>query len=156
MSRLGECARILVVDDDESIRKTLAEILRAEGYFVDTAGNGREAIAKADADFYNLALIDIQLPDMEGTELLTKIRDTIPKMRKIIITGYPSIQNAVESLRREANAYLFKPFAIDKTLQTVREQLAKQQQEKAYSEDKVVGFIEARVRELDAKRITQS
>jgi DNA-binding NtrC family response regulator len=156
VSGLGECARILVVDNDKSIRKILAEILRAEGYFVDTAENGKEAITKADADFYNLTLIDIRLSDMEGTELLTKMRDTIPKMRKIIITGYPSIQNAVESLRLEANAYLLKPIAIEKTLQTVREQLAKQQQEKVYSENKVVDFIEARVREMESKKSIQS
>jgi len=153
---LSECARILVVDDDESIRKTLAEILRAEGYRVDTAENGRDAIAKADAAVYNLALIDIQLPDMKGTELLTKMRDTIPKMRKVIITGHPSMQNAVEALNWEANAYLSKPFDVEKALQTVREQLTKQQQEKAYSENKVVGFIEARVRELDAKKIAEN
>jgi CheY-like chemotaxis protein len=153
---LSEYARILVVDDDESIRKTLAEILMAEGYHVDTAENGREAMAKAEADFYNLALIDILLPDMKGTELLTKMKDTIPKMRKIIITGHPSMQNAVEALNWEANAYLSKPLDVETALQTVREQLAKQQQEKAYSENKVAGFIEARVRELEAKKIAEN
>ena len=153
---MSECARILVVDDDESIRKTLAEILRAEGYYVDTAENGGEAIAKADAEFYNLALIDILLPDMEGTELLKKMRDTVPRMRKIIITGYPSMQNAVEALNLEANAYLSKPFSNEKALQIVREQLTKQQHEKAYSEDKVVGFIETRVKELDSAQVKKT
>jgi len=89
---MAESARILVVDDDESIRKVLATILEENGYIVDTAENGKEAIEKSNTKFYNLALIDIRLPDMEGTKLLTTIRETTPKMVKIIVTGYPSLQ----------------------------------------------------------------
>ncbi len=152
---MGEHARVLIVDDDESIRKTLAEILNAEGYLVDTAESGKEAIQKTKTNFYNLALIDIRLPDMEGTEVLIKMRDTVPKMRKIIITGYPSLQNAVESVNREANAYLLKPFDIKKALETIEEQLRKQRQENEYSQDKVTKFIETRVRELEAEDIPE-
>ncbi|MDH5390989.1 MAG: response regulator, partial [Candidatus Bathyarchaeota archaeon] len=115
---MGERARILVVDDDESVRKVLATILEEEGYAVDTAKNGREAIKKSKVKFYNLALIDIRLTDMEGTKLLTKVKDTTPKMRKIIITGYPSLQNAIEAVNRGADAYVLKPFDIDKVLET--------------------------------------
>jgi DNA-binding NtrC family response regulator len=146
---LGKHARILVVDDDESIRKTLAIILGEQGYQVDTAENGSEAIAKSDAKFYNLALIDIRLPDMEGTELLTGIRDTMPRMRKIIITGYPTIPNAIEAVNRSADAYVLKPFKMDKVLETIKEQLEKQEEEKKYSEGKVANFIETRARELE-------
>ncbi|MGQ9642004.1 MAG: response regulator [Candidatus Bathycorpusculaceae bacterium] len=64
---------------------------------------------KTNEKFYNLALIDIRLSDMEGTELLTKIKDTLPKMRKIIITRYPSLQNAIEALNKGADAYVLKP-----------------------------------------------
>ena len=60
---MGERTRVLIVDDDESIRKTLAAILEEEGYRVDTAPNGRRAIRKSKSQFYNLALIDIRLPD---------------------------------------------------------------------------------------------
>ena len=101
---MGKHARILIVDDDESIGKVLATILEDEGYTVDIAENGEKAIKKSEEEFYNLALIDIRLPDMEGIELLTKVRDTTPKMRKIIITGYPSIQNAIEAVNRGADA----------------------------------------------------
>ena len=59
--------RILVIDDDEGIRKVVAEALKTEGYVVDTASTGKEAIAKSQINFYNLALVDIRLPDMEGT-----------------------------------------------------------------------------------------
>jgi DNA-binding NtrC family response regulator len=153
---LGEHARILVVDDDKSIRKTLEAILRGEGYYVQTAENGKQAIEKTHSEYYNLALIDIRLPDMEGTELLTKMKDTTPKMRKIIITGYPSQQNAVEALNREANAYILKPFDVKKTLEMIREQLNKQEAEKMFSQDKVAEFIETRVKELEPQKSTAS
>ena len=124
---MGERARILVVDDDESVRKVFATILEEEGYAVDTAKNGREAIKKSKVKFYNLALIDIRLTDMEGTKLLTKVKDTMPKMRKIIITGYPSLQNAIEAVNRGADAYVLKPFDMDKVLETIKDQLKKQE-----------------------------
>jgi len=115
----------------------LSTILVEEGYAVDTAKNGKEAINKSNEKFYNLALIDIRLPDIQGVELLSKIRDTVPKMRKIIITGYPSLQNAVESLNRGANAYIMKPFEMEKVLKTIKEQLRKQQEEKSYCKRKL-------------------
>jgi DNA-binding NtrC family response regulator len=142
-------ARILIVDDDENIRKVLVAILEDKGYNIEAVGTAREAIRKTDKKFYNLALIDIRLPDMEGIELLTKIRDTTPRMRKIIITGYPTLQNAVEAVNLGADAYIMKPFDVEKVLSTISEQLRKQDQEKKYSQDKVAEFIETRVRELD-------
>ncbi len=149
---MGESTRILVVDDDESIRKVLLTILEEEGYSVDTAKNGREAISKSNRKFYNLALIDIRLPDIQGIELLSKIRDTTPKMRKIIITGYPSLQNAVEALNRGADAYVMKPFEMEKVLKTIKDQLRKQQEERVYSQEKVKDFIETRVKELEKEK----
>jgi len=146
---MGERARILVVDDDESIRKVLAMILEEIGHVVDTAENGKEAIAKSNVKFYNLALIDIRLPDMEGVALLTKMKDRTPKMRKIIITGYPSQQNAIEALNKGADAYIMKPFDMEIVLGTVKEQLRKQEEEKKYSQERVEEFIETRVKELE-------
>lgn len=140
--------RILVVDDDEGIRNSLATILKDEGYTVDVAKNGSDAIEKSKAAFYNVALIDIRLPDMEGTEILTRMRDTVPKIRKIILTGYPSLQNAIEAVNRNADAYILKPVEVEKLLDTVREQLKLQETEKKYSEKKVAEFIETRVKEL--------
>jgi len=148
---MGEIARILIVDDDENIRKVLTTILYDEGYAVDSVGTAKKAIAKTEKRFYNLALIDIRLPDMEGTNLLTKMKDTTPKMRKIIITGYPTLQNAVKAVNRGADAYIIKPFDIKKVLNTIKEELVKQQEEKRYSQEKVAGFIETRVKELEAE-----
>jgi DNA-binding NtrC family response regulator len=149
---MGERARILVVDDDESVRKVFATILEEEGYAIDTAKNGREAIKKSKVKFYNLALIDIRLTDMEGTKLLTKVKDTMPKMRKIIITGYPSLQNAIEAVNRGADAYVLKPFDMDKVLETIKDQLKKQEEEKRYTQKKVGEFIETRVKELEEEK----
>jgi len=151
---LGETARILIVDDDESIREVLTSILTDEGYIVDAVDTGEKAIKATHEKFYNLALIDIRLPDMEGTKLLTELKDTVPKMRKIIITGYPTLQNAIEAVNRGADAYIVKPINMDEALKTIREQLQKQAEDKKYSEQKIVEFIETRVKELEAKRKT--
>jgi DNA-binding NtrC family response regulator len=147
---MGEAARILIIDDDESIRKVLATILEDEGYIVETAETAKEGIEKSEKAFYNLALIDVRLPDMEGIELLSKLRNTKPKMRKIIVTGYPTLQNAVSAVNKGADAYVMKPFEVEKILQTIREQLKKQEEEKSYSEEKVVEFIETRIKALEA------
>lgn len=149
---MGERARILIVDDDESIRKVLATVLEESGYTVDTAGTGEEGIEKTSEEFYNLALIDIRLPDMEGTKVLARIKETVPKMRKIIITGFPSVQNAVEALNKDADAYILKPFDMEKVLKIVDEQLKEQEGEKKYSQDRVKEFIETRVKELQEQK----
>jgi DNA-binding NtrC family response regulator len=149
-------ARILVVDDDENIRKVVIAILEDEGYTVESVGTAKEAIEKSKRKFYNIALIDIRLPDMEGIELLTKIRDTTPRMRKVIVTGYPTLQNAVEAVNKGADVYIVKPFDVKKVLKTIEDQLNKQQAEKQYSQDRVAEFIQARVKELDMeKEVTQ-
>lgn len=150
---MGEQTRILVVDDDEGIRKTLSAILQDEGYEVETAESGKEAILKSNAGFYNLALIDVRLLDMQGTELLTRIKDTVPRMRKIIITGYPTVHNAMEAVNRNADAYLLKPFDMGKLLFVIKDQLRKQEEEMDFSQDRITDFIETRVRELEAESV---
>ncbi len=144
-------ARILIIDDDENIRQVLQTILEDEGYVVETADTAKKGIERSENAFYNLALIDVRLPDMEGIELLTKLRETKPKMRKIIVTGYPTLQNAVAAVNKGADAYVMKPFDVEKILLTIKEQLKKQVEEKAFSEEKIAQFIETRVKELDAE-----
>ena len=141
-------ARILVVDDDESIRNTMKAILEDEGYIVDLAATGREAIKRTEETAYNVALIDIRLPDMEGVELLKLMKDAVPRTRKIMVTGYPSMQNAVAALNKNADAYLIKPVDIEKLLNTVKEQMKLQENEREFSEQKVAEFIETRVKEF--------
>jgi DNA-binding NtrC family response regulator len=140
--------RILIVDDDVTIRSTMEAILVDEGYSVDSAASGKEAIKKTQEQIYNLALLDIRLPDMAGVELLKLMKDSVPRMRKIMVTGFPSLQNAVEAVNRNADAYLIKPVDIDQLLATVREQLEKQEADKEFNEQKVAEFIETRVKEI--------
>lgn len=147
-------SRILLIDDDENILKVLQTILEDEGYFVETANTAKKGIEKSNKAFYNLALIDVRLPDMEGIELLPKLRNTKPKMRKIIVTGYPTLQNAVSAVNKGADAYVMKPFEVEKILQTIKDQLKKQNEEKSYSEDKVVEFIETRIKALETNQGT--
>jgi DNA-binding NtrC family response regulator len=114
---------ILVVDDDPNICKVLAANLKAKGYVVKCANAGEKAIEMSKDEHFNLALIDIRLPDMEGTQLLSQLRGTIPKMMKIIITGYPSIDNAVEALNKGADAYIIKPLDMEKVMKVIDEKL---------------------------------
>jgi len=146
---MSETARILVIDDEESIRKTIAMTLQHAGYVVDTAENGKQAVAKSETGFYNLALIDIRLPDMEGTELLTSLKDTTPRMVKIILTGFPGLQNAVAAINKGVDAYLIKPVNPAELLRIVKEHLEKQGHEKAYSQEKVAEFVESRFKQLE-------
>jgi DNA-binding NtrC family response regulator len=150
MTKSGQ-ARILVIDDDESVRKSLETVLREEGYLVDVAENGREAIRKSKANFYNLALVDLRLPDMDGIELLTEMRETVPKLVKIIITGYPSLESAIQAVNRATDAYLTKPYTMENLLRTIREHLKKQEEARKYSEQKVKEFIETRAEEYEMR-----
>ena len=144
--------RILVIDDDEHIRQSMTSLLELEGYHVDTAKTGAEAVEKSKLNFYNLALIDIRLPDMEGTELLTAMRDTVPRMVKIILTGYPSMNNAIDGVNKGADGYLTKPVTdIDKFLQTIKEHLRKQEESEHFSEEKIADFLKTRLKRLEAK-----
>jgi len=140
---------ILVVDDDAGIRKMLSNILEMEGYLVETAENGKEAIEASKKWFFNVALIDIRLPDMEGTELLDKLKETEPKTVKIIVTGFPSSKNAVEAVNRGADGYILKPFDVGELLAMIRKQLKKQRESIKYRQEKVTEFIETRVRQLE-------
>lgn len=148
-----ERARILVVDDDDGIRKSMKAILEDEGYNVDVAENGKEAIQKTEKTAYNLALLDIRLPDMEGVELLKLLKDSVPKMRKIMVTGYPSVQNAIAALNKGADAYLIKPVRLKKLLNTVKDQLKQQEDDKVYCEQKVAEFIDFRIEDIAVNHI---
>jgi len=146
-----ERARILVIDDDKGIRESLETVLKEEGYEVDVAENGHEAIRKSEANYYNLALVDLRLPDMDGLKLLTEMMETVPKVVKIIITGYPSLQNAIEAVNLGADGYMVKPYKMEDMLRTIKESLRKQEEARRFSEQKVKEFIETRFKEQEPK-----
>jgi len=143
---------ILIVDDNEGILETLSAILEDKGYKTDTAKSGREAIEKSKMNFYNLALLDIRLPDIEGTKLLTKMKETSPKMVKIMITGYASLENAVEALNFGADAYVMKPVDPENLLKVINEKLKAQRKAEKMDQEKIVEWIETRARKLEKER----
>ena len=140
---------ILIVEDDANIRETLSAILQQKGYSTDTAKNGKEAIQKSKAKFFNMALLDIKLPDMEGTKLLKTMHENLPKMMKIMITGYPSLENAVEALNHGADAYVVKPVKPEKLLALIEEKLEEQSQAEKMTEEKMTEWIKTRARKLE-------
>jgi len=143
---LEDKKKILVVDDDDAIAKSVATILQLKGYDVDTANTGHQAIEKSQSQLFNLALLDIKLPDMEGTDLLAKMHHTTPRMMKIMITGYPSLENAVAAVNLGADAYLLKPVNPKDLLKVVEEKLAEQSEAEALSEEKVADWVNTRLR----------
>ena len=145
-------ASVLIVDDDAGIRKTLSKILEKEGYLVKTVENGQQAIKASNEWFFNVALIDIRLPDMEGTKLLERLKEPEPKMVKIIITGYASLQNAIEAVNKGADGYVLKPFDATELLAMIEKHLEKQRESMKYGEKKVTEFIETRVKQIELEK----
>jgi DNA-binding NtrC family response regulator len=117
---------ILVVDDDAAVRKSLSSILSEEGYLVETVENGKQAIKISEKSRFDIALIDIKLPDMEGTELLHRLKVNQPHMVKIVITGFPTLENAMETVNEGADGYILKPFDVQKLLEMIRKHLKRE------------------------------
>jgi DNA-binding response OmpR family regulator len=121
---VGEAKKtILVVDDDKSILRTFTRILQKSGYEIDVAETGREAMDKAENQHYDLALVDIRLPDMDGTDLLAKLKKRLQNTVKIMITGFPSLETGVKALDEGADAYLVKPVKPQELLLLLEEKL---------------------------------
>jgi DNA-binding response OmpR family regulator len=139
---------ILVVDDDVIIRDTLRDFLESKGYAVETAETGKEALEKSQSRSFNLALLDIKLPDMEGTELLKKMHSIAPRMMKIMITAHGTLKNAMDSLNFGADAYLLKPINEKELLKAVEEKLREQYAAEAMSEEDVADWIQTRLQKL--------
>jgi len=147
-----EKVSILVIDDDRDILKSLKDILRTRGYEVDTAETAQKGIEKVKSKYFNLALLDIKLPDMEGTELLAKIHKEKPGMMKIMITGYPSVDNAIRALNYGADAYIMKPVNPENLLKIVEEKLKEQKEAETMTEEKIAEWIENRIKKLEQSK----
>jgi len=104
-----EKVRILIIDDDADMLETLGDLLQEKGYVTETAKTGKEALTKAEKLFFNVALVDMKLPDVIGTEVLRKLRKKYPSMITIVITGHATLQSAIESLNLGVNGYIRKP-----------------------------------------------
>ena len=115
--------RLLIIDDDKSILRLFTRILQKEEYEADTAETGEEAIEKIKNHTYDLALIDVKLPDIDGIELSRRITSTNPNIIKIVITGFASIENGVKALDSGADAYLVKPVKPEELVKIINEKL---------------------------------
>ena len=104
---------IMVVDDELIVREALYHWFRKNGYTVDMAGSGEEALEKMAGSYYDVFFIDIRMPGMNGLELLEKIKAEYPQAIVIIITAYGSIESAVQAMQIGAADYIVKPFKND-------------------------------------------
>ncbi|HYT93294.1 MAG TPA: sigma-54 dependent transcriptional regulator [Gemmataceae bacterium] len=105
----SEPLRLLVVDDDELLRQTLAKRFERQGLTVTTAASGAEAVARAEAGRHDIALLDLHLPDMNGMEVLGRLKEIQPELEALMLTAHGSIETAIEAMKRGAYHYLTKP-----------------------------------------------
>ena len=119
-SQMMDAKRVLIVDDDKSILRFFTLILQRKGYSTDTAETGKEALEKISHQSYDVALIDVVLPDMNGLDLLKRFP---PNTKKIVMTGAVSDDNQKRAQTEGADAYLLKPVKHEKLLQTVANKL---------------------------------
>ncbi len=115
---------ILVVDDETGFADTLADILGSRGYRTVKAGNGRDAVRIVQQTQIDLALVDLKLPDIPGTEVLARIRETSPTTEVIILTGHASLDTALRALNLGASGYIEKPYDIDRLFLVIERALA--------------------------------
>ncbi len=118
-------AKILVVDDERAIRRALTEVLEFEKYKVEEAGNGIEALAKVKKGAFDVILLDIKMPQMDGMETLERIAAIAPDIPVIMISGHAEVDTAVEAVKKGAFDFLQKPMDLSRVLITVRNALDK-------------------------------
>jgi len=115
--------RILLVDDEANVRTVFSDVLRKESYTVKGVKDGPEAIKAIDEETFDLALVDLRMPKMDGIKVLENIKKTKPEIPVIIYTGYGSITTAVEAMRKGAFDYLNKPFSPEELKSSIRKAL---------------------------------
>lgn len=142
--------KVLVVDDTKNIRMTLTKCLELEGYEVMTASDGKQALEMFKTHCFDLAFLDIKLPEIRGTEVLKKVRDYGIKTPVIIITAYATVKNAVDCTNMGAVAYIQKPFSADK-IKTVLKELSTSSTYIEQEVDSVDKFINEARASLDMK-----
>jgi two-component system sensor histidine kinase/response regulator len=120
---LNEPPRILVIDDEEGIRAGCRRALEPEGYIVETAATGQEGLRRFREGNFDMVLIDVVLPDMRGVDLLAPILEKDPDVVCVVITGYATVELAVQAIRSGAYDFLSKPFTADVLRMTVAQGL---------------------------------
>jgi DNA-binding response OmpR family regulator len=137
---------ILVVDDEEAARQSLADILRLEGYQVKTAANGEAAVKSLEADEFDLMLLDLKMPGMSGLEVMTTANEISPETQVILLTAHGSMDSAIKALREGANDYLLKPATPNDILGSVSKAI--EERSEAERRKRLIGQIESSVQQL--------
>lgn len=160
--------RILVVDDEQIIRESLSFVLKKEGYQVEEAPNGAEALQKHEERPFDIVITDIEMPEMGGMELLDRISQRTPQTFVLIITAFGSIETAVLALRKGAFDYILKPIEFDDMLHRVKKliehrtlssenSLLRQELGRTYDFDRIIGQSPAMKNVFETiKRVSQS
>ena len=117
---------LLIIDDEKNICRTLKLILNKKGFEVETVGTGGEALKKVRAKFFNMVLLDINLPDINGLELLKSLKIMYPDMEVMMMTGYGSLETAMSALNLGASSYITKPLNLDKVMSKINDKLDRQ------------------------------
>jgi len=123
-------ANILVADDEEMVRRSLEDILRLEGYQVKSVGDGKAALAALQAETFDLVLLDLMMPEVDGLEVLRFANRVAQDTRVILLTGHGSLESAVEALRQGAHDYILKPAHMRDLLNSVANALSKRAEQK--------------------------
>lgn len=169
-----DAARVLVVDDEKVIREILADFLSMEGFHVRTAEDGSAALVELSRHHYDLVLSDLKMPNMGGLELLQAISKHAPNVVTVIMTGFGTVETAIDAMKRGAYDYILKPFKVEEVVHTIRRGLEKRKLEAenlrlkealslykvseaiaaSLSLDEVMGTVtDAAIHELDADQV---
>ena len=111
--------RILIVDDEERFRTTLGKRLAEREYEVHSVGSGQEALDEIKNKLYDVNILDVKMPGLDGIETLAQIKKSKPGIEVILLTGHASVESAVEGLRMGAYDYLYKPYDLEALLEKI-------------------------------------
>ncbi len=160
---MTKTANVLIVDDEKTIRDSCSQILKKEGYKVRIAGEGREGLLAFKEELFHVVILDLKLPEMDGMEVLARIKEESPETPVIIITGYASIESAVEAIKKGAFEYLTKPFTPEELRVSIKKAIEsrkiffegiylREELEKQTEFDMVVGKSEVMKKVMDIVR----
>ena len=117
--------KLLIVDDEILIRDLLYDYFKSRDYDIAVAESGQNALAQLEESHFDTIILDLKMPDMDGLELATKIRATDDHVPIIFMTGYPSMETAIEALRKRADDYFIKPFNLKQMNRAVESALTR-------------------------------
>lgn len=121
---MADKSKILVVDDEDALRTVLSNELTSEGYDVSTASDGDEAISTIQRGLYDLVLLDIKMPRLNGFEVLKFVKEKHPKTKVVMLTGFADLKNAIESKKLGAEDFVSKPYDLVDLLTTIERVLS--------------------------------